>query len=205
MVRPEFHAALRQWLLPGERLVWAGPPKQGLLLRSADLYLIPFSLFFVGFAVVWNQGVWRAGGTPFLFAIAGAAILLSGAYVSLGRFLVDAIVRAKLLYAVTDRRILILRRPPWSSFRALDLSYLPVLELQQSARGRGTIVFDVAPDPGWWSHAHQPEWTPALSKVARFLEIDGAAAVYDLISRACERLRRERLAAIPPERAAFIG
>ncbi|MEA3041148.1 MAG: hypothetical protein QOC65_637 [Sphingomonadales bacterium] len=205
MVRPEFHAALRQWLLPGERLLWAGLPKQGLLLRSSDLYLVPFSLFFVGFALLWNQGVWEWGDTPFLFAVAGVALLLGAAYVSLGRFLVDAVVRAKLLYAVTDRRIVILRRPPWSRFRALDLSYLPVLELQQSGRGRGTINFDVAPDPQWWSHAHQPEWTPALSKVARFLEIEGAAAVYDLISRECERRRAERLARLPADRAAFIG
>jgi hypothetical protein len=145
------------------------------------------------------------GGTSFLFAIAGGALLLSAAYVSLGRFLVDAIVRAKLLYAVTDRRIVILRRSPWSSLRTLDLSYLPVLELRQSARGRGTIDFDVPPDPEWWSHTHQPEWTPALSKVPRFLEIDGAAAVYDLISRECERRRAERLARLPADRAAFIG
>ncbi|HEX8655598.1 MAG TPA: hypothetical protein VF693_10290 [Allosphingosinicella sp.] len=205
MVRPEFHATLRQWLLPGERLLWAGPPKQGLLLRSADLYLVPFSLFFVGFAIVWSQGAWRMGDPSFLFAIAGAALLLGAAYVSLGRFLVDAVLRAKLLYAVTDRRIVILRRPPWSSFRAFDLSNLPVLELQQSARGRGTIIFDVAPEPSWWPRTQQPEWAPALSKVPRFLEIDGAAAVYDLISRECERRRAERLARLPADRAAFIG
>jgi len=205
MVRPEFHAALRPWLLPGERLLWAGLPKRGLLLRSADLYLVPFSLFFIGFALLWNQGVWRWGDTPFPFAVAGAALLLGAAYVSVGRFLVDAVVRAKLLYAVTDRRIVILRRPPWSRFRALDLSCLPVLELQQGPGGRGTINFDVPPDLGWWSHAHQPEWTPGLSKVPRFLEIEGAASVYDLVSRECERRRAERLAGLPPDRAALIG
>ncbi|HEX8366536.1 MAG TPA: hypothetical protein VF603_14740 [Allosphingosinicella sp.] len=205
MVHPEYHAALRQWLMPGERLLWAGQPKQGLLLRSADVYLVPFSLFFVGFALVWNQSVWGTGDTPFLFAIAGAALLLGAAYVSLGRFLADAVVRAKLLYAVTDRRIVILRRSPWSRIRALDLSYLPVLELQLSGGGRGTIIFDVPPDSRWWSHAQQPEWTPALSKAARFLEIEGATAVYDLISRECERRRAERLARLPAERAAFIG
>jgi hypothetical protein len=205
MIHPDLHAALRPFLLPGERPLWAGRPKQGLLLRAADLYLVPFSLFFLGFAIVWNQGLWSDFGAAFPFDLIGAVLLLSGAYAALGRFLVDAVLRSKTLYAVTDRRILIHRGGPWRSLRALELNHLPMLELRQQAGGRGTINFDAPPDPSWWSNGHKPEWTPLLSNVPRFLAIDGAAAVYDLISREAERLRRERLASLPPGQANLIG
>ncbi len=38
-------------LLNGERVVWEGQPAGGLLLSSRDTFLIPFSLFWCGFAV----------------------------------------------------------------------------------------------------------------------------------------------------------
>ena len=38
-------------LMPGERIVWQGQPKQGFLLTQRDLLLIPSSLAFCAFSI----------------------------------------------------------------------------------------------------------------------------------------------------------
>ena len=35
---------LQPYLMPGERIVWSGQPKQGIAFTSSDLIAIPFSL-----------------------------------------------------------------------------------------------------------------------------------------------------------------
>jgi hypothetical protein len=41
-------------LNPGEKMIWTGQPQQSLLLRSSDIFVIPFNLFFCGFAIFWE-------------------------------------------------------------------------------------------------------------------------------------------------------
>lgn len=43
-VPADTYTALTPHLHAGERLIWLGRPKQGLLLRREDAWLIPFSL-----------------------------------------------------------------------------------------------------------------------------------------------------------------
>lgn len=120
------------YLFPGERILWSGQPKQGLMFTGKDKLLIPFSLLWGGFAIFWNAMVWLApsiaspGSNPdWFFKLWGLPFLVVGLYVIAGRFFHDAHIRKNLFYAVTDQRILTLRG---SKIVSLDVYRLPRLE-----------------------------------------------------------------------------
>jgi hypothetical protein len=64
---------LTQHLGTGETLRWSGHPRQGVMLRSADVFMIPFSILWAGFAFFWEASVLR-GGAPVFFALWGSAV-----------------------------------------------------------------------------------------------------------------------------------
>jgi hypothetical protein len=203
MVHPEHHAHFRPYLLRGERLLWAGRPKRGIVFQASDLIAVPFSIVWTGMAASialppypWQDDAFSLA-FPFLF-------LAAGVHFTVGRFAQDAWLRSRLFYAVTDRRVLMLRTGPLARLRALELRYLPLLDLSERGSGRGTIMFDTPPANDLWSSFHHFEWAPASSRIPRFLDIEGARTVYELIAGQSERIRREAIAALPPERS-FIG
>ena len=59
---------IRNELGPGEQLIWAGRPRLGLMLRAMDVFLIPFSIMWGGFAIFWETMV-LLGGAPWFFAL----------------------------------------------------------------------------------------------------------------------------------------
>jgi len=46
-------AKIEPGLAPGERVVWAGQPKPGFRLRSADAFFIAFSIAWLDFSIFW--------------------------------------------------------------------------------------------------------------------------------------------------------
>jgi len=97
-------------LLKGERLVWSGQPAQGLLLTSRDWLLIPCSLVAGGFAIfVVGSAFLFEPGVPIFAKLMSVPVVFFGLYIVAGRFPLDAWIRRGVYYAVTDKRILILR------------------------------------------------------------------------------------------------
>ena len=99
-------AALQRQLAAGEQILWQGKPRQGLMLRSADAYLVPFSLLWCGFVIFWEWNVIRLGA-PLLFKLWGIPFVLVGLYLVAGRFFTDARRRAHTHYVLTTERLLI--------------------------------------------------------------------------------------------------
>ncbi|MBX9884983.1 MAG: hypothetical protein K2X68_08420, partial [Novosphingobium sp.] len=177
--------AFTPYLLTGERVLWSGQPKQGILLGGKDVLLIPFSLMWGGFAIFWNAMVWLApfdrgsGESPdWFFKLWGLPFLVVGIYLIVGRFFHDAYIRQALMYAVTDQRILTLRG---SKITSLDIHRLPRLELSEYRDGRGTVAFEASnlstmgrtDGFGWW--------LPAIGSGAQFYNIENPRNVYELI------------------------
>jgi len=169
-------------LLPGERIVWSGQPQQGLLLMAHDIFLIPFSLMWRGFTIVWEVEVLRSSGGVNFFVLWGLMFVLVGLYLVFGRFIADAWVRRGLHYAVTDRRILIARPSPFARFTALNVTQLPDIDLSERSNGRGTIRFGAPVVTG--GRRGRANTLPALDPTPQFLGIEDARRVFDLIQRA---------------------
>jgi hypothetical protein len=168
-----------------EHLLWSGQPQQGLMLRSSDMLLIPFSIMWGGFAIFWEVGV-ATSGAPFFFLLWGGMFVLVGLYFMIGRFFIDAQQRAQTYYAVTSERIIIVSGLLRREVRSLSLKGLPDMTFSQGRDGRGSIVFGSSPtnNPmvvrGW----------PGTEKVLppTFEMINEARAVYDKIRAAQKRL-----------------
>ena len=165
-------------LLPGERKLWEGHPSSGLILRPVEVFLIPFSLLWGGFALFWNVSVWTSGpGAPLPFKLFGLPFLVAGLYFIIGRFWVDARLRRRLRYLVTDRRVLILKDGTVGS-KSLDIKRLPALEFDERSDGTGTIRFGSS---DWFSGRNFGLWQPTFDQTPQFIRIPDARHVYDLI------------------------
>lgn len=176
------HSSIQSRILPGERIAWTGQPGHGLHVVPGDMFLIPFSLIWCGFAVFCTFSAAKMGA-PVFFLLWGMMFVCIGIYFVIGRFIVDAWIRRGMHYAVTDRRILIARSAPFSKFTAVNLAQLPDIDLSERADGRGTIRFGPAL-PLW---GRKTNMSPSLDPTPQFIAIEGARRVFDLVQRLIQK------------------
>lgn len=142
----EADEVLKKELSHGERLLWAGRPKQGFLLRRSDAFWIPFSLAWAGFAVFWEYEA-IASGSPWLFRLWGIPFVLIGLYLVVGRFALDALERSKRFYGLTDCGAVIVTGLRAHRVERLDVHTVANATMSEKLDGTGTIIFGSAP-PG---------------------------------------------------------
>jgi hypothetical protein len=123
----------------GERLLWSGQPAQGIRLRKADALAIPFSLLWTGLFIFWETSVIRSGA-PLFVRLWGIPFLLVGAYLVAGRFFVDAWQRTRTVYAVTDRRVIVVSGVFTRCTTSHALRTLPAITLSERHNGEGDVV-----------------------------------------------------------------
>jgi hypothetical protein len=140
-------ARIEQELAPGERVLWTGQPRQGVRFRAADIFLIPFSIAWLGFAIFWTTmatRITRPAGVPALnviFPLFGIPFILMGIYLTVGRFWLDARRRARTFYAITTYRIFALNPSRNGGTRSLDLKHLDEFTVTENRDRSGRIVF----------------------------------------------------------------
>ncbi len=122
-----------------EKLIWAGKPKTGIIFRSSDVFLIPFSLLWCGFTVFWETSV-IASGAPFFFKIWGIPFVLAGLYITGGRFFIDAKKRANTVYGITSDRIIIKSGIFNQSIKSLNIRTLTDITIDQKSDNSGTVT-----------------------------------------------------------------
>lgn len=179
-ISPALPEALRHelqlLLTPREELLWVGQPKQGLLFRKSDGLLIPSTLGWVGILTAILVTIGTTQGIGPLLPIAGVFCLL-GFWLLIGRFLLDSYQRARTVYGITNRRILIATSGISGNVQSLDIKSLETLKVEEGRDGRGTITLAEAssmPRFGFESPMREGE-LPLLEA------IPNARAVYTLI------------------------
>jgi hypothetical protein len=164
----------------GERQLWAGAPRQGVVLRPSDAFMIPFSLMWGGFAVFWETMAVRTGG-PGFFPLFGLPFVAVGLYVTVGRFLVDARRRGRTSYFVTSNRVVIVGGAFTPETKSLSLATLTDVSMTERPDGSGTITFG-AVNPRYAMYAGM-SW-PGMPQVPSFEMIPDVRRVYSIIQSA---------------------
>jgi hypothetical protein len=169
-------------LAPGERLLWSGRPRGGVVFTATDAYRIPFSLLFLGVSVFWQVLAFAWGGDLF-FALTGLPFLFFGIYMNFGRFPLDARRRNRTYYALTDRRVIIVSGLVGREVQSLSLRNLPNLVLDAKPDGSGTITFgDKNPLTAMYGSFYGKVFLGP--GVPAFEMIENARYVYELILQA---------------------
>lgn len=122
---PPFKQALQKHIDKGKIILWAERPKQGVLFRSSDGCLIPFSLAWGGFAIFWETMVFVMDA-PIFMALFGIPFVVTGLYLIVGRFFHDMYIRKQVIYGLTEKQIIIKRA---ETLRFVELSALTDIQL----------------------------------------------------------------------------
>lgn len=176
----ETTSLLQKQMAQSESLLWSGRPRQGIMLKGSDVFMIPFSLMWGGFAMFWEYSVFVQGAPPF-FLLFGGVFVVIGLYMILGRFVYDSWVRSGTYYGLSNQRVLILKTRPTTSTRSLNLRGMAEISLKEKSGGSGTITFG-SPNPLQAMMGMQ--WPGIGDSTPMFEEIEGAKNVYEQINSA---------------------
>ena len=175
---------IAQTLDSGESLIWSGAPHQGMLLRPNDIFMIPFSLLWGGFAIFWEASVVRLSGPASVFmSLWGIPFVLVGLYMIVGRFFVDARIRAKTFYGLTNRRAIIISGLFSRTTNSIPLRTLTDISLQERPDRSGTVLLGRPQPYSSWSSGMR--W-PGMSQYSTpaFEMIPNAKTVHDQLLEA---------------------
>lgn len=127
------------YMADDERELWSGAPGTGHLITPADAVMIPFSIFWCGFALFWEFTAIKSSA-GLLFPIFGLPFVGVGLYLLIGRFFHSAVMRKKTYYLVTNRRII---RKRGKRVDFLDARQAQNMQVRAFTDGLGTITFNL--------------------------------------------------------------
>jgi hypothetical protein len=133
-------AVFVKYAVSANDLQWTGRPPTGLRLHRGDVFQIPFSLMWGGFAVFWEYSV-VVRGSPLMFKLWGVPFVAVGIYITVGRFFWNAYVRSRTYYGLMSNSALILVDRPGGGITRFHLPALKSIGFELCHDGSGTISF----------------------------------------------------------------
>lgn len=176
----DFNASieLQEHLDPNEKLIWTGQPKKGILFRTADIFLIPFSLLWCGFAIFWFTTA-LTSGAPFFFVLFGIPFVVVGLIFVFGRFIIDAKQRENTYYGITNDRIIIKSGVYKKTFKSLNIRTLSEIEYDEKSDGVGTI--NIGPKNPMMMWGSGMNWWPGIKATPSLDLVQDVRQVYSKI------------------------
>ena len=169
-------------LAANESLLWYGAPRQGIRFRASDAFMIPFSLLWGGFAMLWEATV-VVSHAPLLFELWGIPFVAIGVYMIAGRFWVDSMLRARTAYGLTNTRAIIVSGLRSRSVKSLPLKTLSVVALTERSDKSGTIT--LGPASPFSRFNGVASWPGSASTVTPAFEmVEDARTVYETVRTA---------------------
>lgn len=135
----------RPYLGAGEIILWKGKPGRGNLVTTQEAFMIPFSIFWCGFAIFWEATA-LTGDAPLLFKLWGIPFVCVGLYMLFGRFIWTAYIRKRTAYVITNKKII---RARGNKIDMLEAKNMPAARTTVFRDGSGTILFG---QPNWYRH-----------------------------------------------------
>lgn len=131
-------------LINGEEILWSGQPDKNVIFSKIDIFFIPFSIMWGGFAIFWEVSV-SISNAPFFFKLWGIPFVLVGLYMIFGRFFYKAYLKAKTYYAVTNKRVIIVLNNKNKFVKSEYIDRLTGINKNQNSMGKGSIRFGNTP------------------------------------------------------------
>ncbi len=138
MEKEDIRLQLNEYLDSDEHLLWIGKPKQGLIFNKVDIFLIPFSFIWAGFPIHWGLLTMFLGDSLFE-ALFSSPFIIGGFYMTVGRFLFDILRRRKIIYAITENRMIIKN---YKNIISLNIKSLTNILLEEKTNNRGNIILE---------------------------------------------------------------
>jgi len=175
MIR-SYQSELREHLGRDENLLWSEKPKSGIVFRIADIFMIPFSILWCGFAIFWVIMAYQGGG---IFALFGVPFVIIGLIFVFGRFIIDSKQRENTVYGLTENRILIKSGVFSKNIKSLNIKTLSDIELSEKGDGTGTI--SIGPKNPFMVWGSGMNWWPGMKMNPQLEMIPNARKVYNQI------------------------
>lgn len=136
---------LAKTLLKHERVLWIGQPKPTALFTKEDIFLIPFSILWGGFAIYWEIIIFfskddNGNRSPLIFILLGLPFALFGFYTIFGRFIYKVWSKRNTFYAITNKRIIVLNKNK-AVLQTTEIRSIPSIKKIIGPNGVGTVKF----------------------------------------------------------------
>ena len=159
---------IKEELIPNENVIWTGKPESGQLFKTSDIFMIPFSIMWGGFALFWESTAITMNA-PLLFKIWGIPFVVVGLYMIFGRFIYEFYNRKALFYGITNKRIIIKQTIIPKKTTTLILSNIQEVNLRIKKNGNGDIIF--APERSLISSFNRQYQPPSFLNIKDCKEI----------------------------------